>query len=187
MNKNTKNQLFRIILLIAAGLVTGIGCTNKAAPVIAYMPDRIIYQFSDMQEHELVARAWIRRGFTLNNCRSIEIKPVTDASQTPQPAVAKRIHSGLQSIFNDELNKNGDFDLVLQAHLLDVKVKPGMIKSWFTEFDNMPYIEIEIVITDSTTGLPMAKIIHFRRDNKSLNAAVTGILDDLRQFFTTAL
>jgi hypothetical protein len=51
----------------------------------------------------------------------------------------------------------------------------------------MPYIEIEILITDRATGLPMAKIIHFRRNEKSLKTAVSDLMDDLKLFFTTAI
>ncbi len=188
MNINTKNLPIRIILLITFCLLTGIGCAkNYTPPVVVFMPERIIDEFSDMQEHEIVSRAWIRRGFTLSNCRSIAIKPLTDSSQTPQLAVVKRIQEGLHDILNDRINKNGKLDVIVWTNVIDVKVKPGRIKGWFAGFDAMPYIEIEIVLTDSTTGLPLVKVIHFRRDKKSLKTAVTTTLGDLRKFFTTAL
>jgi hypothetical protein len=136
-----------------------------------------------MREHEIVSRAGIRRGFALSNCRSIDIKPLTDSSQTPQPAVVKRIQEGLHDILNDRINKNGELDVIVWTNIIDVKVKPGRIKGLFKGFDAMPYIELEIV----TTGLPLVKVIHFRRDMKSLKTAVTNILGDLRKFFSTAL
>jgi hypothetical protein len=185
---NTKNPPIRIILLIVLCLLAGIGCAKKyTLPVVVFMPERIIDEFSDMREHEIVSRAWIRRGFELSNCRSIDIKPLTDSSQTPQPAVVKRIQKGLHDILNDRINKNGKLDVIVWTNVIDVKVKPGRIKGWFAGFDAMPYIEIEIVLTDSTTGLPLLKVIHFRRDKKSLKTAVTDILGDLRKFFSTAL
>ena len=188
MNINTKNLPIRIILLTAFCLLAEIGCATKHTPlVVVFMPERIIDQFSDLQGHEIVSRIWIRRGFALSNCRSIDIKPLTDASQTPQPVIVKRIQQGLHDILNDRINKNGELDVIVWANIIDVKVKPGRIKGWFAGFDAMPYIELEIVITDSTTGLPLVKVIHFRRDKKSLKAAVTDILGDLRKFFTTAL
>jgi hypothetical protein len=188
MNINTKNLPIRIILLIALCLLAGIGCSKKyTPPVVVFMPERIIDKFSDMREHEIVSRAWIRRGFALSNCRSIDIKPLTDSSQTPQPAVVKRIQKGLHDILNDRINKNGKLNVIVWTNVIDVKVKPGRIKGWFAGFDAMPYIEIEIVITDSSTGLPLVKVIHFSRDKKSLKTAVTSILADLRKFFTTAL
>ena len=85
------------------------------------------------------------------------------------------------------MNQNGNLELIVRANVLDVKVKPGRIKSWFTDFDNMPYVEIEILITDRATGLPMAKIIHFRRNEKSLKTAVSDLMGDLKLFFTTAI
>jgi hypothetical protein len=188
MNANTKNLQNRVIFFLTAIIVlTGIGCTSKSTPVIVHMPERIIDEFSNMQEHELVSRAWIRRGFTLNNIRTIDLKPVTDASQSPRPAVARQVQQGLEGIFADRTSTNAEYDLVVWANLIDVKVKPGRVKSMFTGFDNMPYIEIEIIITDKTTGLPLVKVIHFRRNMKSLNRAVSDLLADLRQFFTTAL
>jgi hypothetical protein len=188
MNINTKNLPIRIILLTVLCLLVGIGCTKKyTPPVVVFMPERIIDEFSDMREHEIMSRAWIRRGFALSNCRSIDIKPLTDSSQTPQPAVVKRIQEGLHDILNDRINKNGELDVIVWTNIIDVKVKPGRIKGLFKGFDAMPYIELEIVITDSTTGLPLVKVIHFRRDMKSLKTAVTNILGDLRKFFSTAL
>jgi len=188
MNKNTKNLPIRIIILIVLCLLAGIGCAkNYTPPVVVFMPERIIDEFSNMQEHEIVSRAWIRRGFALSNCRSIDIKPLTDSSQNPQPAVVKSIQQGLHDILKDHINKNGELDVIVWANVIDVKIKPGRIKSWFAGFDAMPYIELEIVITDSTTGLPMVKVIHFRRDKKSLKTAVTNILGDLSKFFSTAL
>ena len=188
MTINTKKLPIRIIILAALCLLVGIGCASKhTPPVVVFMPERIIDQFSDMREHEIVSRAWIRRGFALSNCRSIDIKPLTDSSQTPQPAVVTRIQQGLHDILNDRINKNGELDVIVRANIIDVKVKPGRIKSLFASFDAMPYIELEIVITDSTTGLPLVKVIHFRRNKKSLKTAVTDLLGDLRKFFTTAL
>jgi hypothetical protein len=188
MNINTKNLPIRIILLTVLCLLAGIGCAKKyTLPVVVFMPERIIDEFSNMREHEIVSRAWIRRGFALSNCRSIDIKPLTDSCQTPQPAVVKHIQQGLHDILNDHINKNGELDVIVWANIIDVKVKPGRIKGWFAGFDAMPYIELEIVITDSTTGLPLVKVIHFRRNKKSLKAAATDILGDLRKFFTTAL
>jgi len=169
-------------------MMVGIGCASKhTPPVVVFLPERIIDEFNNMREHEIVSRVWIRRGFTLNNCRSMEMKPLTDASQNPQPAVASRIQQDLHDILSDRTNKDGELDVVVWANMLGVKVKPGRIKSWFTSFDNMPYIEMEIVITDKQTGLPLLKIIHFRRDKKSLATAVSGIIGDFRKFFTTAL
>ena len=188
MNINTKKLHIRIILLTALCLLAGIGCASKhTPPVVVFMPERIIDKYSDMREDETVSWYWVRRGFTLGNCRTIEIAPVTNSSQTPQPAVIKRLQQGLDDIFNDLSNKNENLDVIVKANVFDLKVKPGRIKGWFAGFDSMPYIELEIFITDSTTGLPLVKVIHFRRNKKSLKTAATDILGDLRQFFTTAL
>jgi hypothetical protein len=187
MNTKTKNLTIRIILLTVISILTGIGCSKRTPLVIVYMPERIIHDFSDMREHEIVSWAWVRRGFVLNNCGSFKLEPVKDSSRKPNPGVVKRIEQGLNDILNDSINQNGDCEVVVRANILDVKVKPGRIKSWFTDFDNMPYIEIELLITDSTTGLPLVKVIHFSRNMKSLNTAVADVLSDLRQFFTMAL
>lgn len=188
MNINTKTMFFRCILLAVLSVLAGIGCTKKYdAPVVVYMPERIIHEFGDMQEHDIVSWAWIRRGFTLSNCRSLKLEPVMDSSQNPNPAVVNRIENNLNETFKDCINQKGELELIVRANVLDVKVKPGLIKSWFAGFDSMPYIELEIIISDSTTGLPLVKVIHFSRDKKSLKTAVTNILGDLRQFFTTAL
>lgn len=188
MNANTKTLPVRIILCALLILTAVIGCTNKSTPLtVVYMPERIIQDFSDMREHEIVSWVWIRRGFTLSNCRSFDLEPVMDSSQNPNPAVVSRIEQGLKAILKDSINENGALELIIRANVLDVKIKPGRIKSWFTDFDIMPYVEIEIIITDRATGLPMAKIIHFRRNQKSLNTAVSDIVGDLKLFFTTAI
>jgi hypothetical protein len=188
MNANIKTMPVRIILAALLILTAVIGCTSKSTPlIVVYMPDRIIQDFSDMREHEIVSWAWIRRGFRLSNCRSFKLEPVMDSSQNPNPAVVSRIEQGLKSILEDSMNEKGDLELIVRANVLDVKVKPGRIKSWFADFDTMPYVEIEIIMTDRATGLPMAKIIHFRRNEKSLKTAVSDILGDLKLFFTTAI
>ncbi len=188
MNTNTKNLLIRFILIIFLCIVSSIGCSSKhTPPVVVIMPDRIIDKFSDMQEHEIISWLWVRRGFALENCRSIDVKPLTDSSKTPQKAAVKRIQQGLNDIFSERVNENGELDVIVWTNIIDTKAKPGRIKSWFTNFDDFPYVELEIVITDSNTGLALVKIIHFRRNNKSLKITVTDMLGDLRQFFTTAL
>jgi len=188
MNTNTKTLPSRIILCALLILAAVLGCTNKSAPlIVVYMPDRIIQDFSDMREHEIVSWAWIRRGFTLSNSGSFELEPVMDSSKSPNPAVVSRIEEGLKTILKDSMNANGDLELIVRANVLDVKVKPGRIKSWFADFDTMPYVELEILIADRATGLPLAKIIHFRRNEKSLTTAVSDILGDLKLFFTTAI
>jgi hypothetical protein len=188
MNTNTKTLPLRIILCALLIFTALIGCTNKSSPlIVVYKPKRIIQDFSDMREHEIVSWAWIRGGAALSNCHSFEIEPVMDSSQTPNPEVVSTIEKNLKDIFKDGLNKNGQLEMIVRANVLDVKVKPGRIKSWFTDFDNMPYIEIEILVTDRATGLPMAKIIHFRRNEKSLKNAVSDLMGDLKLFFTTAI
>ena len=188
MNTNTKILPVHITVCALLILTAIIGCTSKPTPlVVVYMPDRIIQDFSDMREHEIVSWAWIRRGFAINNCHSFELEPLMDSSQNPNPPVVTRIEQGLKDILKDSMSEKGDLELIVRANVLDVKVKPGRIKSWFANFDNMPYIEIEILITDRTTGLPMAKIIHFRRNENSLNTAVSDLMGDLKLFFTTAI
>ena len=104
MNTNTKNLSICIIFSIFIVLLAGIGCTNKdKMPVLAYTPSRIITDFSDMQEHEIVSRAWIRRGFVLSNCRTITLEPVTDLSQIPQPKAVKRFEEGLRKMKQGQL------------------------------------------------------------------------------------
>ena len=188
MNINTKTLPVRIIVCALLILLSVIGCTKKSTPlIVVYMPERIIQDFSDMREHEIVSWAWIRRGFALSNCGSFALEPVMDSSQKPNPAVVSRIEQSLKNILKEGMSQNGQLELIVRANVLDAKVKPGRIKSWFTDFDNMPYIEIEIIITDRATGLPMAKIIHFRRNEKSLKTAVSDLMGDLALFFTTAL
>lgn len=188
MSTNTKTIPVRIIVCALLILTAVIGCTSKPTPlVVVYMPERIIQDFSDMREHEIVSWAWIRRGFALSNCRSFELEPVMDSSKNPNPSVVSQIEQGLKDILKGSMNEKGNLALIVRTNVLDVKVKPGRIKSWFTDFDNMPYIEIEILITDRTTGLPMAKIIHFRRNEKSLKTAVADLMGDLKLFFTTAI
>ena len=188
MNTNTKTLPVRIIVCTLLLLGAAIGCTGKPDPLaVIYMPERIIQDFSDMREHEIVSWAWIRTGGALSNCRSFVLEPVMDSSRTPNPEVVSSIEKSLNDILKEGVNQNGQLELIVRANVLDVKIKPGRIKSWFTDFDNMPYIEIEILITDRATGLPMAKIIHFRRNEKSLKTAVSDLIGDLKLFFTAAI
>ena len=189
MNTNTKILSILVICLSALILIAGVGCSKKSTvPVVIFMPEPIINDFSDMSEHEIVSRAWIRRGFVLSNCRAIEIEPVTDSAQTPtNPTILKLIKQDLNTILNERIDPNGELDLIVQTNVLVSKTKPGRFTRWFANFDRFPYIEIEILITESSTGLPLVKIIHFNRDKKSLSNAVTNILDDLKLFLTTAI
>ena len=180
----------RIIIcaLVVLASVNVISCTKKTNPLnVVYMPERIIRDYSDMTEHEFVSWAWIRRGFALSNCRSFELEPLMDSSKKPEPVVVGRIEQGLKNILTEGMSQNGKLKLIVRLNVLDVKSKPGRIKSLFTGFDSNPYVEIEIIITDSATGLTMAKIIHFRRNEKSLTIAVSDLIDDLTLFFTTAI
>jgi hypothetical protein len=135
-----------------------------------------------MRENEFVARAWVRRGFALSNCRSISFEPVMDSSRIPNPAAVQRFEQGLHALFEVYNNANGEHEVTVQTAVIDVKSNPGRIKKLFLEFDSDPYIEVEIMITDQATGLPLAKIIHFNRDKKSLKNAVSAILDDVKRF-----
>jgi hypothetical protein len=189
MNTNTKILSICVVFLTTLILLAGVGCARKStAPVVLFMPERIINDFSDMSEHEIVSWAWIRRGFVLSNCRAVAVEPVTDSAQNPtNPTVLKLIEQDLNAILNERIYQNGELDLIVQTNVLNSKTKLGRVRSWFANFDRFPYIEIEILITERSTGLPLVKIIHFSRDKKSLPNAVTNILDDLKLFLTTAI
>jgi len=189
MNANTKNLsiLITILALLCFLAIFG-GCSRKSSiPETAFIPERIIQNFSDMREDEFVAWAWVRRGFVLGNCRSITFEPIVDASQKPNTAAVRRFDQGLHTILNGYANDNGQLDVKIQTAVLDVQSKPGRIKKMFLGFDSNPYIEIEILITDQATELPLAKIIHFSRDKKSLKNAVSAILNDIKRFCIQSL
>jgi len=186
ITKSVPVPVFFVLLLCISAAI--IGCSSRSpAPAAAYLPDRIIREFNDMHEHETVAWVWIRRGFVLESCRSITVDPLLDVSQTQDTAVSTRLENGLQDILKPRENKNGELSVTVRAAILNVHHKPGWLKKWFAEFDAFPYIEIELLISEQETGLPLVKIIHFRRDLKSLDTALGNLLDDLGDFFSTAL
>jgi hypothetical protein len=185
MNTNTRNLPIlhtALVLLCFLAIFTGCSGKSKIPNEIDYIPERLIHDFSDMRENEFVSRAWVRRGFTLSNCHSITFEPVIDSSRIPNPAAVKRFEQGLHALFEVYNNKKGEHTVKIQTTVIDVKSNPGRIKKMFLDFDRDPYIEVEIMITDQATGLPLVKIIHFNRDKKSLNNAITAILDDVKRF-----
>lgn len=184
MKANTKPLFIFAFFLALLCMIPAGGCTvSPSIPAVSYMPERIIRDFSDMREDETVARAWIRRGFTLNGCRSITIEPVVDASMNTHPRTARAIETGLNAIFKNRSSERGSLSVSVRTALLDVKTEPGRIRKWFSDIDDFAYIELELVITDTQTGLPLLKLIHFSRDMKSLSAATKHILEDLGMFF----
>jgi hypothetical protein len=185
MNTNTRHLsqiVTALALLCFLALFTGCSGKSKIPNEINYIPERLIQDYSDMQENEFVSWAWVRRGFALSNCRSITFEPVIDSSRLPNPAAVQRFEQGLQALFEVYSNENGEHEVKIQTAVIDVKSNPGRIKKMFLDFDSDPYIEVEIMITDQATGLPLVKIIHFNRDNKSLKNAVSAILDDVKRF-----
>jgi len=187
MNANSKPTTFLIVILSFLYLAAE-GCTGKpSVPAVAYMPERIISDLSDLREDETVARAWVRRGFTLDSCRSITIEPVIDASMEQHPETARAIEKGLNDIFKDRTSASGTLNVSVRTALLDVKTEPGSILKWFSDIDEFAYIELELLISDTQTGLPLLKLIHFSRDKKSLAGALDCILDDLGVFFSKSV
>ncbi len=188
MKTNTKPASIVIVCTALVCITTVFGCRSKPAiPVIAYLPDRIIRDYSDMKEDETVARAWVRRGFELSSCRSITVEPVIDAAQNKNPEAVHVIEQGLQELFADRSGTNGTISVSVRTALLEVKTEPGRIRSWFSDIDDFAYIELELQIQDTQTGLPLLKLVHFSRDKKALSRAMNSILEDLRIFFIRAV
>jgi len=188
MKANTIPTAVPIVLLALLCITAASGCTGKpSTPAFAYMPDRLIRDISDMQEDETVARVWVRRGFELNACRSIAIEPVLDSSQRKQPEAVRVIEQGLQGIFRDRARETGTLSVSVRTALLDAKPEPGRIRAWFADIDDFAYIELELLICDTQTGMPLLKLIHFRRDKKTLAGALDSILEDLRVFFSRSV
>jgi hypothetical protein len=188
MNAKTIPSSVHHFLLLMVLVIAASGCTARLSSVPTRLPDRIIREFRDMQEHDIVTRVWVRSGFSFKNCRSITVQPVTDVSLNQQPWVAHHIEAWLHEIVNHQTRAEaGLLNVTIYTAVLDTRPDRGRIKGWFSEIDEFPYIEIEMLFADGDTGLPLAKIIHYSRDRKLLSTAVADLLSDLERFFSSSL
>lgn len=188
MKASTKAPSMVIGCAVFVCLLCVAGCSGTPSVTkAAYVPAHVIRNFSEMREHEIVSWAWIRRGFMLDACSTVTVKPVIDACIVKDAATAAAVEEGLRSLLDGRGGSPGGPAVSVRAAVVDARQKPGWFKKWFMDFDELPYVELELLIAEQDTGLPMAKVVHFRRNKESLTTAVTDLLGDIDTFFSTAL
>ncbi len=156
--------------------------TNKKSS-IQELPKRLISDYSDMQENEIVSWVWVKSGYTFDILRTAKVYPLENYCSVDYPWAEKKLEKALQDLFApEETGRQEPAALGLKAAIVDMNVKPGIIKRFFPSIDDYPYVEIEIVMFEETSKKIVFTLCHFQK-NEDFKNAVDGLINDLTIFF----
>jgi hypothetical protein len=185
---NYSLSVFLIILLLCLnGCVKNI--KNKPAsekpstPDMFEFPGRLISDYDGMKESDTVSWVWTKKGFTMQDCKSIKVYPLKNFSHSHSALAEKKLQNTFQEIFNpSSTTQKGNVEAGITVAIVEMKPEKGWFERFSSSIDSNPYIEIEIVMFDENSETVLLKICHSKKSD-DFNDALQGIIKDLEFFF----
>lgn len=185
--------IFSLLLLCSIMLSCRSGPQKqKTAPIdTASITDapaaqRLITDYSGMKEDFLVASAWIDANFTLEECADISVQPVLNFSQSDYAYAQERIAQTLDDAAAAKKKNPAGKSVLITAAITALHGKPGFLKRFSPTYEDMPTIELEIVIVDVQSKRELVKVCHMARA-KDTDQAIDLLLDDVTAFLNTRI
>jgi hypothetical protein len=183
--------VFIIFFLCLNGCVKGI--KNKpvsekpTTPDMFELPHRLISDYDGMKENDTVSWIWTKKGFTMQDCKSIKVYPLKNFSHSYSLLAEKKLEKTFQEIFTPSaINKKGNIAAGIATAIVEMKPEKGFFERFSSSIDSNPYIEIEIVMFDETSKTVLLKLCHSKKSD-DFNEALQGIIKDFEKFFNKAL
>ncbi|MCP4717079.1 MAG: hypothetical protein GY868_18280 [Deltaproteobacteria bacterium] len=187
-----------LIILLSAAITAGCagtqknnlkqdaGISEKKQTSLIAPPERLIADYSDMQEQDGIAWAWFKSGFTFSRCRSLSIAELQNISRTAYPWAEKKINGAMHSMLSPlAQGDTGSLDIDVKVALVGLKTKPGLLKRLFPSIEDYPYIEIEMVMYERHSQTILFKLCHFSK-GKDFSQVMDSLIEELTIFFKQA-
>jgi hypothetical protein len=146
----------------------------------------LIADYSGMKDDAYVASAWIDTNFTLEECADVKVQPVLNLSKMNYPHGQERIEASLNaSIAAKKKNPAGKSFLVTAA-ITAMRGKPSFIKRFSLTYEDVPSIELEVIISEAQSKRERVKFCHMAR-GKDTAEALEKLLRDVTAFINKRL
>jgi hypothetical protein len=137
----------------------------------------LIADYSGMKEDSIIASAWIDADFSLDNCAEVSVQPVLNMSRMDYPYGQQRIEAALRDAIAAKKKNPSGKTILMTAAITAMHGKPGFIKQFSLTYDDMPSIELEVVIAEAQSKRELAKFCHMARAKNTDQALDQLILD----------
>lgn len=143
---------------------------------------RLILDYNGMKEDDIVSWAWIDAAFRLDDCRAVTLQPILNYSRIEYPWAQTRIETSLAAAL-DARKKNAveGLSVVLTAAITGMQGKPGLIKRLSPSYEDVPSVELELIIVEAGSKRELVKICHMGR-GKDIPQALDKLLQDVTAF-----
>lgn len=186
MAKDTHRFHIGFIGMLLVCLLTG--CWNKQSHTSRLYfepPPSIIGDYTGMGEVEDINWAWFALGDRFGHYRSITIKPFKNLTSVNDQNVSERLSKGVMTWFEEHgLEVSDEGDMVCEGALVGLKLERDFLNKYnpFYEDKDDLSLEVELVMTEQTTGKTISKIRH-GVTGYEVDMLVKRLLDDLAQYF----
>ena len=142
----------------------------------------LITDYGNMTENDAVAAAWVEKGFSLAQCRHIQVHPVINYSRSDAAAAHHRLQTALEQLCAHRAGgERGSINAGLLAAIIAAKPKTEFLKRFSPSFDDIPSLTVEIIIVDETTKKTLCKLCHSAK-NEDFSKALDAVIDGINRF-----
>lgn len=188
-----------VLLIGIFAILTGCGRTGKTvhpstepdgqftcretATVGDTAPQRIINDYSGMTQQDTVAWVWTKPGFDPRTCPgAARVLPLQNYSAVDYPWAEKKLAESLRQIFQTRGDAPGTTSLEVATAIVEMIPETGLLNRFFPSLSDLPYLEIEVVVRETSSGERLCRICHYTRD-REFGRALIMLTDDLQRFF----
>ena len=143
-------------------------------------PQRLIGNFSPMATHDQVAWLWMRTDVSLDQLRSAALVSLENVTPVDFPWAENQLREALQELFPGAARGPGA--VAVKAAIVEMLPRTKLLSRLSPGFDDLPYIEVELVFFETAGGRSLGALIHYARD-KDFRIALSRLIRDLRIFF----
>jgi hypothetical protein len=142
----------------------------------------LIQDYAGMKEDDIVSWAWTDSGFRLNDCGAVSLQPVLNYSTIEYPWALERIKAALTSTLDSHQKTAAEGKTVLvTAAITGMHGKPGFIKRFSPSYEDIPSVELELIIVDASSKRELVKICHMARAD-DLPQSLDKLLKDVTAY-----
>jgi len=141
----------------------------------------LIADYSGMKEDAIVASAWIDTNFILEDCAEVSVQPVLNFSRMDYPHAQERIEASLRDTLAAKKNNPAGKSVQMTAAITAMRGKPSFIKWFSPTYEDMPSVELEVVVTETQSKRELVKFCHMARA-KDTDKALDQLLRDVTAF-----
>lgn len=148
---------------------------------------RLIQDYAGMKEYDTVSWAWIDPAFRLDDYGAVSLQPILNFSTIEYPQAQKQIETALtDALAARKTTAERGKPLAVTAAITGMQGKPGLIKRFSPSYEDMPSIELEIIIAEAESKRVLAKICHMARA-EDLPRAMDQLLQDVTAFLNKTM